>query len=141
MYDTFVKLRNETQKVKYKAKSEYYTQKVEEHKHHPQKLWKTLKSLGSSKAKSKSASIGLKVDNNICFDNKTVANKFNEFFTTIASTLIDKLPPGSGNFGSSHFRNFYKKLGIAPNKFGFAVCTEEQVRKALDDITSVKPQA
>ena len=50
--------------------------KVEESKNQPRKLWQTLKNLGtSSKSKTNSKNVGLKVDNEICFDKSKVAEK------------------------------------------------------------------
>ena len=90
------KVANQNSTGKHKAKSEYYTHKVDEYKNQPKKLWETLKSLGASKAKSKSASIySLWFKTTcMCFEKATVATTFNNFFTTtcIASSLIDKLP-------------------------------------------------
>ena len=36
--------------------------------------------------------ISLNIDEEICFDNTRVADRFNEFFTSVASELVAKLP-------------------------------------------------
>lgn len=46
----------------------------------------------STKQKEKSKVV-LNIDNENCHDSNTVANYFNNFFTTIADNLVSKLPP------------------------------------------------
>ena len=45
-------------------------------------LWKTLKTMGlPSKKTESSKAIGLKINDEICFDRLKVAEKFNSFFS------------------------------------------------------------
>ena len=120
-YKRYVSLRNKVQSMKTKAKSEYYNQKVEENKGHPKKLWQILKSLGtSSKTKNGAKSIGLlinMINDSICFDKAKVAEKFNTFFSTVASTLVDKLPSSPNIYGWNHIKQFYSKLHVSSDTF------------------------
>ena len=59
--------------------------------------------------KSAASSIGLTIDDGICFEEFRVADSFNDFFTTIASK---DLPSGTCKFTSSFFTNVYKSKGI-----------------------------
>ena len=73
-----------------------------ENKHDSKSLWKTLKTMGlPSKKTEPSNSIGLNINDEICFDLLKVAEKFNSFFSTIASSLVEKRPNCSGKFGKS----------------------------------------
>ena len=75
------RLLNQVQNKKAVAKSEYFVNKVEESKNQPRKLWQALKKIGtSSKLKTHSKNVGLKIDNEICFDKSIVAEKCNNFF-------------------------------------------------------------
>ena len=49
--------------------------------------WQTLENLGTSKLKTNSKNVGLKIDNEICFEKSKVAEKCNHFFSTVASSL------------------------------------------------------
>ena len=72
------------------------------------------------------------------FDKTTVATHFNTFFTTIASTLVDKLPQCSGKFGFDYVKTFYQRLNVDENKFVLNRVTYEQVHKVLRDMSLSK---
>jgi hypothetical protein len=61
--------------------------KIEENKNDPKKLWKQLKDLGF-KSKTEEASIVLNINNELCHDSKTIADFFNNFFTTVAIQIF-----------------------------------------------------
>ena len=97
-------------------------------------MWKALKSLGLPSKKGLS-NICLKKDDKICFDDKTNANTFKEFFSNLASDLVAKLPPSSKRFGLDTVRNYYQDvLGLLPSKFKFSNETEDLVLQLLKDM-------
>ena len=52
----------------------------------------------------------LEIDGETCFDPKRVANCFNNFFATVASNLVDKLPSSFSVFHTVfHFSIFFVK--------------------------------
>ena len=109
-HNLYLHLRNEVQYKTKAAKANYYEAHVEENKNKPTKLWQTLKSLGtSSRSKCDTKNIGLKIDNEMCFDKLKVAEQFNMFFTTVASSLVNKLPQGTGKFGYDHVSSFIRE--------------------------------
>jgi len=129
-YDKYLSYRNQIKFKKCKAKSDYYVNLVNDNKNQPKKLWQALKSLGtSSNCKTKSNSIGLKIDGNLCFDKSTVAEHFNHFFTTIASTLVNILPAGSGRYGLDFITDFYRSRNVSENVFQLNSVTYDQVYK------------
>jgi hypothetical protein len=71
------------------ARSNYFSDKIEENKNDPKKLWKQLTDLGY-KSKTEEASIVLNINNELCHDSKSIADFFNNFFTTVASELVKK---------------------------------------------------
>ena len=86
-YTLFCQLRNKVRrKIKF-AKSEYFSNKMEENKKSPRKLWQQLKNLGYNNNKSESSNIVLKIDGEICHEQKTVANYFNDFFFFLQQLL------------------------------------------------------
>ena len=101
-YEKYITLRNQVQNKKAVAKAEYFMNKVEESKNQPRKFWQTLKNLGKLKTNSKN--VGLKIDNEICFDKSKVAEKINNFFSTVSSSMLKKLPTGSGKYGFDHVK-------------------------------------
>jgi hypothetical protein len=134
LYIQYKKLRNKVQYKTKKARESYFSSKVEEQKNTPKKLWQTLKSLGTSNTGStKTSKIGLKIGDEICFDKQKVAEKFNSFFTTVASTLVEKLPPRPNIFGETFINNFYKHK-VAENEFGLSAVNEELICSHLKKI-------
>ena len=107
-YENYKFLRNEVQRLVRKAKVNYFTSKIEDNKNNPKNLWKSLKDVGmpSKKSGSSTSNIGLTIDGELNFDKKSVACEFNQFFTTVASKLVDKLPVGLGKFSGKHVKHF-----------------------------------
>ena len=122
-HNVYLHLRYEVQYKTKAAKANYYEAQVEENKNKPTKLWQTLKSLGtSSRSKCDTKNIGLKIDNEMCFDKLKVAEQFNMFFTTVASSLVNKLSQGTGKFGDDHVSSFYQGKDVSPKN---AFCLKE----------------
>ena len=79
-------------------------------KHTSKSLWQSLKDLGmpSKKGKASSGNIGLKIDGELSFDKLTFAEKFNSFYTIVASKLVEKLPQSFNKFGKNFVESFYR---------------------------------
>ena len=72
-YDKYLFFRNQVNYKKSKGKSNYYVHIVNENQNKIKKLWQALKSLGtSSKCKTKSCNIGLKINDVLNFDKTTL---------------------------------------------------------------------
>ena len=63
-------------------------------------MWRCLKDIGVPfSTRSEQANIGLDLGNGeTCFDKKSIANKFCDFFFNVADDLVKKLKPPSGPF-------------------------------------------
>ena len=48
---------------------------------------------------SPASNICLKIDDRLCFEKVSVAEKFNLFYTTVASKLVERLPESVNKFG------------------------------------------
>ncbi len=92
-----------------------------------------MKTLGHSKNTSGNGKIGLNLDNSdeICFDNVKVADHFNGFFTSIASKLVNLLPPPLGLFNLDKVRDFYSDQGVTTDSFQLKPVDEEFIHKKL----------
>ena len=67
-----------------------------------------------------------------------MTEQFNKFFTTIASSLVDKLPPSVGKYGWCHIKEYYRSLGAPANGFSFNEVLEDKVLKILCKLNSSK---
>ena len=75
----------------------------------------------------------LEIDGKLCFDSIKIAQHFNEFFTNIASKLVDKLPKCINMFSvaSSAFQDYYGSKLTNSNKLHLSPVCEEFVEKEL----------
>lgn len=138
-YTHYCKYRNLVQREIKQAKADYLVTSIEENKNNPKSLWKQLKNLGYSNKSESNPNIVLDIENEICFDNNKISNFFNTFFTTVASVLVDKLPPCPNLFQthSVAFRNFYKDK-VPESKFTLHTVSEDFVYKELCMLNSAK---
>ena len=138
-YELFIYHRNQVKYKKEKDKSQYYINVVNENKNWPKKLWQILKEVGSStKCKTKESSISLDIGNELCFDKVKFATHFNDFFTSNAASLVNKLPVCSGQFGQSHVVEFYRNKHVTEDMFSLANVTVGQVSMILHSMSSCK---
>ena len=93
LYKEFCKARNAVQRDIKLAKQTYFKNGVEKFKGNSSKLWRHLQSLGyCKKAASSSSSVALEMNGVKVFDPAAVASIFNSFYTTVATSLVSKLP-------------------------------------------------
>ena len=106
------------------AKRDYYTGLILENKYKPKLMWKCLKNLLPGKAKS--TPHGLLVDGQILNDHMSMANAFNEFFTSVGHNLAEKIPTTDSHVTCDQYSQ--------PNipAFKFPTITTEFVRKQLE---------
>ena len=123
-----------------KAKQNYFKEKLEENKNQSKSLWNTLKQLGlpSKKGNISASKIGLRIDGDVCFDNLSVAEKFNSFYTNVASKLVEKLPFCQNVFGRNFVLNYYASKGVIPNNFALSIVYENTILKYLNKLSDNK---
>ncbi len=109
----YKKVSNEVSRFVVNAKKAYFNEKIVEFRNDSSKLWKSLKQLGySSRLKTKTSNITLDLGNNVTAENMTVADIFNNYFSSVASKLVEKLPDQSGQYGESHcFEDLFSARG------------------------------
>ena len=128
-HNLYLHLRKEVQYKTKAAKANYYEAQAEENKTNQLDCGQTLKSLDtSSRSKCNTKNIGLKIDNEMCFDKVKVAEHFNNFFTTVASSLLNKLPQGTGLEGK----------GVTPNAFCLKEVNVDNINIILNSMSANK---
>ena len=151
LYREFCQLRNAVQRDVKLAKESFFKQKVQQNKGDSGKLWSHLRSLGYSK-KSTNSSSNIVLDDNgqKVFDSFGVAQIFNNFYTSVASKLVSKLPSSFNIFGTATniFKDFYsRRIGLRSH-FVISPVSSHFVQKqlraldpkkavGLDDISSL----
>ena len=118
-------------------KQEFFESKLNENIGNPKGFWKTIKSLGLPKRSSGVSNICLKQNGKNIFNPKSIAKIFKDTFSTLASSLVSKLPTPTSKFGNSFVSSYYKKLNIKSN-FDLTPTTETDVLKTLKDINTFK---
>ena len=82
----------------------------------------------------------LDIDGETCFDSNKVANYMNEFYTSVASTLVNKLPSATNEFSteSDIFKNYYKSKNVTSESFKLSLDSIDFVYKELLKIKANK---
>ena len=132
MYSDYRRLRNKVQRDVRKAKANYFKDKVEEYKSDP-KLWQQLKSLGYSFKSKDQSNVVINIDGKLCFNSSTVVNYINTFYTTVASTLVKKLPPAFGKFDmdSETIQDYYNQMGVTNKGLELSPVSSDFILKEL----------
>ena len=134
--NNFRTLRNKAQSLIHNAKKNYFNETLESNKSDSKTLWKCLKDLGlPSKGTKASSNICLKIDNELCFDKLKIAEKFNYFYTTVASKLVENLPSCISSFGTSFVYNFYSSKGVKLDNYSFSIVSEEKCFKYINSLS------
>ena len=97
-FNRFKYYRNLIKKLIFKAKKEFYNKYFEKHKCNSKKIWKGIGKIIHKQGKTNSGDIYIKENNNIYNDPSIVTNKFNEFYTTIANKLVDKIDKSNNKY-------------------------------------------
>ena len=74
----------------------------------------------------------------VCFDRHIVAEKFNHFYTTGASELVEKLPERIDKFGKQFVEKICRLKGVTPNDYSFSVISENKILKYLNNLNAKK---
>ena len=72
----------------------------------------------------------------VCFEEGAVAEKFNSFFTAVASKLVEKLPKCVTKFGRQFVQTFYQRKGVTPNSYSFSMVSENKILKYLNNLSA-----
>ena len=136
LYKEYCRQRNAVQRDVKFAKADYFRRKLNESKGDSGKLWKHLRSLGYSSKNVEGSSIVLENNGVKYFGLSDVSRLFNEFYTSVASDLVSRLPSPSGLFSPiSHlFSDFYRQKGCHRRRFVLMPVNGGFIRGALEDM-------
>ena len=95
------------------------------------KIWSSIRSLVTLKSTSSSSVSSLTINQKTISDPLTIANSFNEFFTTEGSSLAKKIPKSKKSF----FRYLGNKI---QNSFSLKPVQEEEIKKIVMKLNSNK---
>jgi len=84
-----------------KSKSNHYSNYFNIHSSNMQKIWKGISELISSKSSKSHSFPSVRIGQSLSSDPLSVANAFNDYFTSIADTVRSKIGPTPVNF--SHY--------------------------------------
>lgn len=131
----FKRARNEVNRLVINTKKIYFKEKIQEHRNDSRKLWKSLSQLGYSKQmKTKDSNITLDLGNTITSDKGVVAAGFNDYFSSVARNLVEKLPGQTGQYGEIHVQKYYSQLGVKSGSFTFESVSVARVLEKLQKL-------
>ena len=81
-----------------------------------------------------SGKAALLIDDEMCFDKRQIACHFNQYFTTIAASLVSKLPGASDKYGKAFVNSFYRNKNVSPGAFEISFVSEDKVRECLSTL-------
>ena len=118
-------------------KKTFFGDKLKETIGRPKELWKNLRDLGLPKTVSTtSATICLKSNDTLSFDLQKNVEIFKDFYSSLADSLLKKLPNAPLKFDKTFFSACYQKF--EKNNFKFSKTSVEHVQQLLMDINPTK---
>ena len=84
-------LKKNLEKQLFRAKKEFFVKYFELNLHNSRKIWKGINEIIHNKSNRNNAEIYLDENGTILTDQKTVANRFNKFYTNVAGNLLKNL--------------------------------------------------
>ena len=113
------------------SKGQYHSSYFEKFKHDCKQVWKGMNNLLRRNKSKNSQDVKLNINGRLISDRKSVANAFNNFFTSAAQNLVNKLAPSN-----THFKNYLND----PNSDSFFVTpvTPSEVNRQLLNLNEGK---
>ena len=88
----------------------YFATKLTENIGKLKELWKTLRALGLPNKVSIATINTLKDDKVVKYDPQSISKVFQTFFTNMAKSLLQKLPPPPHKYGIDSVKKFLQKF-------------------------------
>ena len=112
------------------SKSNHFTGYFNQYSSNMQKIWVGVRNLISTKTKS-SDPISISIGDSVSSEPEAVANHFNDFFTSIADSIRETIPPTNKNFSDFLRNRNLHSLFLAPS-------TPEEVIKVINSLSLSK---
>ena len=117
------------EKIKKDSKRKYFQEKLSFHKKNIKNAWKTLKdAIGKTKINENRLPKKIALENKEITDQKTIAEKFNEFYVNVGPNLASKIPQNNNDYKSY--------LPDITTLFDEQDLTEQELKEA---VASLKP--
>ena len=118
------------------AKSKYYNTRIENHKGDPKKMWEVINQIrGKNKRAMKPQFV---IDNEKITNRRTIANAFNNYFSSIASKLNDSINNSEG-FPLASLPNFYDFMPKhTPNSMALHDCDSVEISNIIRELENGK---
>ena len=84
--------------------------------------------------KGTQSKICLEKDGNLSFDPKINAGIFKDFYSNLASNLVNNLPDPPNRYGKESVKNYYRNMNLDGKNFSFMLTDDSIVLKLLEDI-------
>lgn len=141
IYKEYKLLRNQITADKRRGKKAHNIAQFEKNKNAISTVWKSIRSLVNMKPGKKSSIKLLDENDNIISDSKSIANIFNDHFSTLGAKVQQKIPLEQGDF-----RDYLKKRGkdnkvvINPDGHSFFLSPTlpDEIEKIIDKLNSSK---
>ena len=101
-------------------------------------MWKILKNIGLHSKADQISKICLKENDFTQFDDNQKANSFKNFYSKLASDLVEKLPTAKNIFGENSVEKYYSAMNMTSNSFKFRNAKCKEIYKILINIDPYK---
>ena len=133
-HERFKEQRNSVQQKIKNKKTNFVRNQLQKNIKKPKELWKVLKNVGLSSKAAPISKICIKESHFTQFDDKQNANTFNNFYSKLASDLVEKLPTAKNIFRGHSVKNYYSAMDIPSNSFKLRNAKREEIYKILINI-------
>lgn len=127
LYRTY---RNQIVNLSKQSKTNYYTRYFQRYSKNMKKVWSGIRDIISTK-EQKNTNISISIDGQVHSEPGKVANHFNDFFTSIADNIRDKIPPSY-----QHYSSFLKHRN--QNSIFLRPSSSDEVAKIIGAFSSSK---
>ena len=130
-YDLYKKYRKMIKRLTFLSKQSYYKSYFENNKNNSRKTWDGIRNIINQSHKKQNNNIFLNYKGKTIFDQKSVANTFNQHYSTIADKLLSKLEKPT-----CEYQDFLKN----PNKNELYLneIEPDEIRKMINDLDTKK---
>ena len=136
LHKTFTDYRRNLKHKIEKAKSSYYCTKINEHEGDMKKTWSIINELrGKQKSTIKPQFI---IDNQRILERRVIANKFNDYFATIATKMNDDVynDISPNNSGTTEYETYTNKSSI--NSIYLRDCSADEICEIISEFENSK---
>ena len=134
-HERFKKQRNSVQQQQKNKKTNFVRNQLQKNTKKPKELWKVFKNIGLPSKATPISKYVLKKTIFAQFDDKQNANTFKNFYTKLASDLIEKLPTTKNISRENFVKKYYSAMNVPfQNSFKLRNTKREKIYKILINI-------